>query len=75
MVHRLFKSGGASVVIDWYTKGVDSLIVEMGLASNIANLINDDEWDQIEMVKKEGYISELIQKDLGITVIKNNTLS
>jgi len=70
VVHRLFKSGGASSVFDWYTRGVDALITEMGLAATIANVINDDEWHQMGRTKIEDHITELIQNDLGIEDIK-----
>jgi len=70
VVHRLFKSGGASSVIDWYTRGADALITEMGLAANIASVVNDDEWYQMGRGKMEEHITELIQNDLGVEDIK-----
>jgi hypothetical protein len=69
-VHRLFKSGGASSVIDWYTKGVDALVTEMGLAAQISSVIHDEEWYLLGRLKMEDHITELIQKDLGMEDIK-----
>ena len=35
-------------VYDWYTKGVDALITESGLASDVADLIGKkDDWNKM----------------------------
>ena len=65
-VHRLFESGGASAVFDWYTRGVDALILEMGLSSRIGDVINDDDWILYGRPRIEEEITKLIQADLGI---------
>ena len=66
VVHRLFKSGGAPSVFDWYTRGVDALIVETGLSTRISNVINDIDWQQMGRDKIEDHIVTLIQEDLDI---------
>jgi hypothetical protein len=70
VVHRLFKSGGASSVIDWYTRGVDALIVEMGLASKINSIINDNDWHILGRHSIEEEIEKIIREDLGIKEIQ-----
>ena len=52
-VHHLFKSGGASAVFDWYTRGADALVTEMGLASRISSVINDEDWGMLGRYKIE----------------------
>lgn len=66
-VHRLFESGGASVVFDWYTKGADALVVEMGLASRISNIINDSDWHLLGRYSIQEEIEKIIRDDLGLT--------
>lgn len=70
VVHRLFKSGGASSVIDWYTRGADALIVEMGLASRINSIINDSDWRILGRYSIEEEIEKIILEDLGIKEIQ-----
>jgi len=70
VVHRLFKSGGASSVIDWYTRGVDALIVEMGLASKINSIINDTDWHILGRYSIEEEIEKIVREDLGMEDIK-----
>jgi len=69
-VHRLFKSGGASSVFDWYTRGVDALIVEMGLASKINSIINDTDWHILGRYSIEEEIEKIVREDLGMEDIK-----
>jgi len=66
VVHRLFETGGASSVIDWYTRGVDALITEMGLSATIASVVNDNEWRLMGRIKMEDHIAKLIQNDIGV---------
>lgn len=69
-VHRLFQSGGAPSVFDWYTRGVDALVVEIGLASKINNIINDDDWTLLGRPFIEEEIGKIIRDDLGIEEIQ-----
>ena len=39
-VITLFREGGIDRVKDWYTKGVDALVTEIGLASDISDLLD-----------------------------------
>jgi len=66
VVHRLFETGGAPSVIDWYTRGVDALITEMGLSATIASVVNDNEWRLMGRIKMEDHIAKLIQNDIGV---------
>jgi len=69
-VHRLFKSGGASTVFDWYTRGADALVTEMGLASRIIDLINDEDWILLGRYSIEEEIERIVRKDLGMEEIQ-----
>ena len=42
-------------VYDWYTKGADALVTEMGLASDVGDLIGqEDDWNKMsEMISDE----------------------
>lgn len=67
-VIRLFNESGVTRVIDWYTKGVDALITETGLALEISHIINDpDIYSQLEI---ENLIADRIHKELGIQELK-----
>ena len=47
-VIRMYTSNGMQKVYDWYTKGVDALITETGLASDVGNLIGtNDDWNKM----------------------------
>tara|TARA_B100000700_G_scaffold326239_1_gene437186 strand:+ start:2425 stop:2631 length:207 start_codon:yes stop_codon:yes gene_type:complete len=46
---EMYKVGGIEKVYDWYTKGVDAIITETGLASDISDLIgHKDDKDKID---------------------------
>ena len=64
-VHRLFRKGGASAIIDWYEQGVDAIATKAGLASDIAAIISDSEWRQMGRVYVSDEIDRLVLKDLG----------
>ena len=51
---EMYSQEGMQKVYDWYTKGVDAIIAESGLASNVYNLIGTkDDWNKIsEMISK-----------------------
>ena len=38
-VITLFREGGVDRVKDWYTRGVDALVTEIGLASDITDIM------------------------------------
>lgn len=65
-VIRLFYDGGVRKIIDWYTKGVDALVTEIGLASNISKILDDPEWSTVESEYLYDAILNLIHKELGI---------
>ncbi len=43
-VIEMYKESGINKIYDWYTKGVDALITETGLASEIDDLINSQNY-------------------------------
>jgi hypothetical protein len=60
-VITLYREGGIDRVRDWYTKGADALVLEIGIASEIDDLLSlplpiteNDKWNTIsEMVSDE----------------------
>ena len=69
-VISLFQSGGIDRIREWYTRGVDALITETGLASQVGSIISDEEWIQMGQASQDDEIIEIIQKELGIAEIK-----
>ena len=69
-VISLFKDGGIEKIIEWYTRGVDALITETGLASQVGSIISDSEWIQVGKVNQDAEIIKIIQKELRIIDIK-----
>tara|TARA_B100000780_G_scaffold109788_1_gene76782 strand:+ start:258 stop:506 length:249 start_codon:yes stop_codon:yes gene_type:complete len=69
-VISLFKDGGIEKIIEWYTRGVDALITETGLASQVGSIISDSEWIQVGKVNQDAEIIKIIQKELRIVDIK-----
>tara|TARA_R100001377_G_scaffold72651_1_gene48515 strand:- start:138 stop:386 length:249 start_codon:yes stop_codon:yes gene_type:complete len=65
-VISLFESGGIDRIREWYTRGVDALITETGLASQVGSIISDSEWIQMGKVNQDEEIIKIIQKELGI---------
>ena len=65
-VISLYKDGGVQKIVDWYTKGVDALITETGLASEVGSVLSDDEWNIMGIQTQHTEIIKLIQKYLGI---------
>ncbi len=53
-VLEIYRNKGIEGVCDWYTKGVDALITETGLASDVQNLIGtEDDWNKMsEMISQ-----------------------
>tara|TARA_R110000744_G_scaffold68364_2_gene139090 strand:- start:480 stop:701 length:222 start_codon:yes stop_codon:yes gene_type:complete len=54
IVH-MYRTEGMQRVYDWYTKGADALVTEMGLASDVGDLIGqEDDWNKMsEMISDE----------------------
>jgi len=65
----LFQEGGAEKVINWYSKGVDSLILESGLSSDIHKILNDVEWSSFDKLRVSEEIIKRIHQELGIEEI------
>lgn len=51
----MYRREGMQKVYDWYTKGVDALVTETGLASDVGDLIgNKNDWNRMsEMISDE----------------------
>jgi hypothetical protein len=69
-VIRLFNEGGAERVFDWYTRGVDALVTEIGLSSTISSIINDAEWQTWGKYEILDEITDKIYKEIGIEDIE-----
>jgi len=69
-VVRLFKEGGSGRVLDWYTRGVDALVTELGLSSNISRVINDHEWQLLGTHSIQEQITNMVLDYLGIEETK-----
>lgn len=70
-VISLFNDGGAIAVINWYTRGVDALITEMGLASDIVEIIDKDEGKRSDVTNHN--IAKLIHDHLMVSESGNRT--
>jgi len=69
-VLRLYEDGGINRIREWYTKGVDALITETGLASRVGHVISDDEWTQMGTVRQDEEIFKLIREEYGTPIVK-----
>ena len=51
---EMYAREGMQKVYDWYTKGVDAVITETGLASDVYDLIGtEDDWNKMsEMISQ-----------------------
>jgi|TARA_B110000977_G_scaffold91636_1_gene121548 hypothetical protein len=65
-VIRLYENGGLVRIKEWYTRGVDALVTETGLASQVGSILSDDDWIVMGTQIQEKEIIKLIQKHLGI---------
>lgn len=65
-VVKLYEDGGLIKIKEWYTRGVDSLVTETGLASQVGSILFDDDWVIVGTAIQEKEIIKLIQKYLGI---------
>ena len=69
-VLRLYEDGGINRIREWYTKGVDALITETGLASRVGHVISDEDWTQMGTVRQDEEIFQLIREEYGTPVVK-----
>ena len=69
-VLRLYEDGGVEKLREWYTRGVDALITETGLASRVGHVISDEEWIQFGSVRQDEEMYQLIRKEYGTAVDK-----
>jgi len=69
-VIRLYNDGGVNKIVQWYTRGADAIITEMGIASNISKILDDSDWAAWDPVKLDDAIIELIHNHLGIEQLK-----
>jgi hypothetical protein len=70
-VISMFRSNdGLQKIRSWYTRGVDALITESGLASQVGSILSDDEWRQLGTVRQDEEIIKIIQQHLGVEEIK-----
>jgi hypothetical protein len=69
-VLRLYEDGGINRIREWYTKGVDALITETGLASRVGDVISDEDWTQMGTVRQDEEIFKLIRQEYGTPVVK-----
>ena len=57
---EMYRREGMQKVYDWYTKGVDALITETGLASNVEELIGtDDDWNKMSEIISDASIKKM----------------
>tara|TARA_R100001015_G_C4632760_1_gene196763 strand:- start:2069 stop:2287 length:219 start_codon:yes stop_codon:yes gene_type:complete len=50
-IMKMYTNDGMQKVYDWYTKGVDALITETGLASDVGDLIGtNDDWNKMSIL-------------------------
>ena len=67
---RIYNDGGIQRIREWYTRGVDALITETGLASQVGSILSDDEWRQLGTVHQDEEIIKTIQQHLGVEDIR-----
>ena len=57
---EMYAREGMQKVYDWYTKGVDAVITETGLASDVYDLIGtDDDWNKMSEMISDKVIGRL----------------
>jgi len=67
---KIYNDGGIQRIREWYTRGVDALITETGLASQVGSILSDDEWVQLGTVHQDEEIIKTIQQHLGVEDIR-----
>ena len=58
-VIEMYRSEGMQKVYDWYTKGVDAVITEMGLASEITSILHK----KMDETAKWNLLSDIISHE------------
>tara|TARA_B100001057_G_scaffold298711_1_gene298842 strand:- start:561 stop:812 length:252 start_codon:yes stop_codon:yes gene_type:complete len=66
-VISMYESQGIQGVWDMYTRGVDALILETGLASQISDVISDGDWQVFGMQKMQDHVTKLILEEMGVS--------
>ena len=57
---EMYAKEGMQKVYDWYTKGVDAVITETGLASDVYDLIGtEDDWNKMSDMISDKVIGRL----------------
>ena len=58
-VIEMYRRKGMQAVYDWYTKGVDALVTETGLSSDVSELIGkDNDWNRMSDMISEQSINK-----------------
>ena len=58
-VIEMYRRKGMQAVYDWYTKGVDALVTETGLSSDVSELIGEDnDWNKMSNMISEQSINK-----------------
>ena len=53
----MYRREGMQAVYDWYTKGADALVLEVGLASKVHDLIGKkDDWNRMSKLISDASI-------------------
>ena len=66
VISMFHSNSGVQMIRSWYTRGVDALITESGLASEVGSILSDDEWSQFGPAKQDEEIVKIIQQHLGV---------
>ena len=70
VISMFHSNSGVQMIRSWYTRGVDALITESVLASQVGSILSDDEWRQLGTVRQDEEIIKIIQQELGVEDIK-----
>ena len=66
VISMFHSNSGVQMIRSWYTRGVDALITESGLASQVGSILSDDEWSQFGPAKQDEEIVKIIRQHLGV---------
>ena len=61
-----FESQGIEGVWKMYTRGAAALVLEMGIASQISDVMSDPDWQVFGTQKIQDHITHLILADMGV---------
>ena len=59
---------GIDAIWNLYTKGVDAIITEMGIASTLSDILHDPEWQPFGRPKMQKHMILHLEKEPGVTV-------